>query len=58
MKEYTVRPAFLQSVPPIKIFARSAIDALIEAKRIFGFEDRRETLQISRIIPSDYGLCG
>ena len=58
MKEYIVRPAFLPSVSPLKIFAQSDTDAIIEAKRIFGFEDRRETLQISRVVPSGYGLCG
>jgi hypothetical protein len=58
MKEYTVRPAFLPAVAPIKIVARSDTDAIIEAKRIFGFKDRRETLQISRVVPSGYGLCG
>lgn len=57
LREYTVKSAFLSN-PPITVSAQSSIEAFDKAKYVFQFVGKRETLQITRIVPSDYGLCG
>jgi hypothetical protein len=55
--EYTVRPAFLPD-PPITVSAPNFIEAVAKAKQIFGYAGEQVTMQISRIVPFDFGLCG
>jgi hypothetical protein len=50
VNEYTVRPAFL-AWRPITVRAQSFVEAIDEAKKMFGFVGARETLLISRVIP-------
>jgi len=57
LKQYRVQPERFPHAP-ITVYAPSFVDALFEAKRIFGLTETRETLVISRVLPAGYGLCG